>query len=392
MNEEKRARMLVLLLGILVFWANGDNYAAAVVLTSIAADLRVDIGTAALSVSSYMLLFGLLTILFGPLGDRYGRGRILKMAAFGSAAFSMLSAVVADLPSLIVVRAVNGAFSAGIMPLAVAYAGESSEPHHRQQRIGMVMGLMFLGGALATVIGGAITWFGTWRTVYFVYGLAELVVACFLAALFKSSSKPTSTAGLFSCYRSVLSSGTLLRLIGLLFFIGFSTLGAFAYLGKLIQERTGLNLMLVGGLLSAYGIGTLVGGRTAARLRATLGGRLFLIVGIAGAAGLCALVPVRLSAAVVIPALFLYGFGFITFQSSIITTAQNLAPGQRGTVMSAASFTMVVSGAIGTFVNGRIIAAFGFTPVLVLAGLAFASAGCLTAALLGEPASQPLRA
>jgi predicted MFS family arabinose efflux permease len=385
MNEEKRANVLILLLGIMVFWANGDNYAAAVVLTSIAADLRVDIGVAALSVSSYMLFFGLLTILFGPLGDRYGRARILTIAAFGSAAFSMASAVVADLTSLIVVRAVNGAFSAGIMPLAVAYAGDSSQSHNRQQRIGMVMGLMFLGGALATVIGGAITCFGTWRTVYLVYGIAELLVACLLVAMFKSSPRSSLPAGILSSYRSILSSGRMLRLIGLLFFIGFSTLGAFAYLGKLIQERTDLNLLLVGGILSAYGIGTLVGGRLAARLRAALGGRLFLVVGIAGAVGLSVLAPARVSAAVIVPALFVYGFGFIIFQSSIITTAQNLAPGQRGTVMSAASFTMVVSGAIGTFVNGRIISAFGFAPVLVLAALAFATAGFLAAALLREP-------
>jgi hypothetical protein len=39
--------------------------------------------------------------------------------------------------------------------------------------------------------------------------------------------------------------------IEFLFFIVLSTLGAFSYLGKLIQNRTGLNLMLSLGLTNA---------------------------------------------------------------------------------------------------------------------------------------------
>jgi MFS family permease len=73
----------IFLLGFLAFWANGDNYAAAPLLVKIASEFSVDLGMAALNVTSYMLFFGLMTVFFGPLGDRYGRCRILKVAAFG---------------------------------------------------------------------------------------------------------------------------------------------------------------------------------------------------------------------------------------------------------------------------------------------------------------------
>lgn len=367
----------IFLLGFLAFWANGDNYSAAPLLVKIASEFSVSIGTAALNVTSYMLFFGLFTVFFGPLGDRYGRGRILKVAAFGSALLGMLTAASWDLPSLIAIRAMNGGLAAGIMPLAIAYAGQSAAPGEGQSRIGQVMGMMFLGGAMAAVIGGAIAYFGSWKALYFVYGTAELAVALPLAFLLRDSGARPSSGGILVSYGELLSDRRLLRTIGLLFFVGFSTLGAFAYLGKYVQDGTGLNLMLVGCVLSAYGIGTLLGGRLAGRIRAAIGDRLLFAAGLAGGSALILFGLVKPLPIVAGPALFIYGFAFICIQSSIIASAQELQPSRRGAVMSAASFTMVVSGALGTLVNGKVLALFGFAPLIAIAGLAFIAAGVL---------------
>ncbi|WDC85759.1 MFS transporter [Caloramator sp. mosi_1] len=66
-----------------------------------AKDLNLKLTTAAISVTAYMLAFGVFTILFGPLGDRYGKTKIINIAAFGTAIFSMLGAFAFNLPSLI---------------------------------------------------------------------------------------------------------------------------------------------------------------------------------------------------------------------------------------------------------------------------------------------------
>ncbi|MFW6234381.1 MAG: MFS transporter, partial [Spirochaetota bacterium] len=167
----KRATSTLLFtLGFLAFWANGDNYAAAPLLVSIAADLNLGVSTAALSVTAYMLTFGLFTVLFGPLGDRFGRGRIIKVAAFGTATFSILGGFAFNFPSLVVFRGFNGIFAAGIFPVTMALIGEQFSDENRQAAIARVMGMMFLGGASATAIGGIIAQFGSWRGVYILYG------------------------------------------------------------------------------------------------------------------------------------------------------------------------------------------------------------------------------
>jgi predicted MFS family arabinose efflux permease len=70
-----------------------------------------------------------------------------------------------------------------------------------------------------------------------------------------------------------------------------------------------------------------------------------------------------------------FGFAFIIIQSTIIQTAQQLMPSQRGTVMSLASFNMFIGGGIGTFVNGKILSSFGFLPIFLIASIIIFMAG-----------------
>lgn len=106
-------------------------------------------------------------MLFGPLSDRFGKVKIINIAALGTSIFSILGAFTFNLPSLIFFRAMNGAFGAGIFPVTIALIGESYDVDHRQKAIGKLLGLMFLGAASASAIGGAIAYAGSWRLVYF---------------------------------------------------------------------------------------------------------------------------------------------------------------------------------------------------------------------------------
>ncbi len=350
----KRMNKIIFILGFLAFFTNGDNYAAAPLLIDIARDLHVSISSAALSVTSYMLFFGLLTIVFGPLGDRFGKLMILKITAFGTAVFSIVCAFATSLPMLISLRAVNGAFAAGILPVTIAFAGENSGNDLRQNVIGRVMGMMFLGGAVATVIGGGLAFAGSWRLVYSVYGIAELTLALGLLKIADTGSGKIDKLSFGKVYREALSNRSLLRIICIMLLIGFSVMGSFTYTGKLIQNKTGFNLLLVGLMLSLFGIGTLAGGKNAGTIRKKMGNRFLVFAGILGFISLFGL---AFTNNIIIAGAALIGFGmsFIFLQSTLVTTAQELLPHLRGTVMSLASFSMVIGGGLGTLINGFIL-------------------------------------
>jgi len=353
---------MIMVLGLMAFLANGDNYAAAPLIINIANDLNLTISVAAMSVIAYMLAFGVFTLIFGPLSDRYGKVKIINIAAFGTAVFSMLGAFSFNLPSLIFFRAMNGAFGAGIFPVTLALVGQSFDNENRQKAIAKVMGLMFLGGATATVIGGAIAYFGSWRLVYLVYGVAELIIAIVMFKILERDQPVINKLNFFKAYKEPLTNYRFMRLVIIIFFVGFSVFGSFTYSGKLLQEITGYNILIVGLILSLFGVGTVVGGRIAPKMKKILRHGFLVSAGVIGGISLFALSAYE---NVWILSLGLLGFGiaFIFLQSTLISAAQEKLPKMRGTAMSLASFNMFVGGAVGTSVNAVIIQNYGVSTI-----------------------------
>ena len=353
---------MIMVLGLMAFLANGDNYAAAPLIINIANDLNLTISVAAMSVIAYMLAFGVFTLIFGPLSDRYGKVKIINIAAFGTAVFSMLGAFSFNLPSLIFFRAMNGAFGAGIFPVTLALVGQSFDNENRQKAIAKVMGLMFLGGATATVIGGAIAYFGSWRLVYLVYGVAELIIAIVMFKILERDQPVINKLNFFKAYKEPLTNYRFMRLVIIIFFVGFSVFGSFTYSGKLLQEITGYNILIVGLILSLFGVGTVVGGRIAPKMKKILRHGFLVSAGVIGGISLFALSAYK---NIWILSLGLLGFGiaFIFLQSTLISAAQEKLPKMRGTAMSLASFNMFVGGAVGTSVNAVIIQNYGVSTI-----------------------------
>ncbi|WIF93939.1 MFS transporter [Caminicella sporogenes] len=372
--DSKKLKKMIFVLGFMSFWANGDNYAVAPLLIDIAKDLNIEIGKAALSVTAYMLSFGFFTIMFGPLGDRFGKTKVINIAAFGTAIFSMLGALATSLPYLIIVRAINGAFGAGIFPVTMALVGETVEPSERQNTIGKVMGMMFLGGASATAIGGALAYFGSWRLVYFIYGLAELILAFAMLKVLEKSDGKIKKLNFTKVYKEALSNSELLRIVSIIFLMGFSIFGSFTYSGKYVQSVTGFNILIVGLILSLFGIGTVVGGRKTSIAKKILKDKFLLFAGVLGAISLLVLSYSKISWIIGI-SLFGFGLAFVFLQSTLVMKAQETLPKLRGTAMSLASFNMFVGGGVGTFINGKILNYMGINKIYLIASLVLLMVG-----------------
>jgi predicted MFS family arabinose efflux permease len=386
MNEKKQNQMLMVL-GLMAFLANGDNYAASALLIDISKDLHLNFGTAALSVTSYMFAFGAFTLIFGPLSDRYGKVKIINIAALGTSIFSILGGFAFNLPSLVVFRAVNGAFGAGIFPVMMAIVGQSFADEHRHQAFGKVLGLGFLGGATATAIGGALAYFGSWRLVYIFYGIGELILALLMLKILERDEPMVKKLNFITAYKAPLTNLKFMRIALTLLFVGFSVFGSFAYSGKLVQELTGYTILTVGLILSLYGIGTVIGGRIAPKFKMKAGTTIYFII--AGVIGFLATFTLSISGNVILLSLglFFFGVAFVFLQSTLVATAQDKLPQARGTAMSLTSFSMFVGGAVGTRVNANIIGAFGTSKIYLVAAVLLLAVGLISTVFAKNTAS-----
>ncbi len=382
--SQQKSNKILLLLGLIGFLANGDVYSAAPLLIKIAGDFNIQTSVAALSITSYMIAFGLFTVLIGPLGDRFGKSRIMLISSFGSAIFSCLCLFVSNINSLILIRFINGAFSAGLMPVSMAIIGEEFGEANRQTAIAKLMGMMTLGGASATIISGALAYFASWRMVYFIYGFAELLVAFLLLATLERQDGVLSKLNYFQVYRNVLTNNRVIwPVLTIVLLTGFSVFGSFAFSGELIKNAANADVWIIGLILAAFGAGGIAGSRLAMLIRPKLGNNICLIAGLIGAISLLA-VSIVSNILWFVLAWFGFGISFIWLHSTMIMTAQSTRPGIRGTIMSLVSFGFFVGSGIGTLINRRFLEIVGVNFIFQVAAVIFLVLGLIALVTLNS--------
>jgi len=354
--ENKQLKILIPFFGIMLFLVNGDTYATSPMLIQIANEFGLNITVAGLSFVTYMLPFGFFTLIFGPLSEKFGKVVIINIAAFSTAIFSIVGGFAPNFITLCLCRALNGAFAAAIMPVSMALIGEKAGQDQTtlQSSLGKIMALMFLGGAVAPAIGGLISFFGSWRIVYIIYGILEFIMSVLILSKIRIPSQGVALKGV---YKEAFANRNLIGTVLIISLVGMAVLGTFTYMGKFIEQKTGYSILIVGLILSCFGIGSMIGGRVSVKLRQKFQSKYFIFTSLIGVVSLLSFVFFPIIE--VIPfALLGFGLSFMLIQPMLIAKAQSLFSKHRGIVMSMCAFNMCVGGGVGTLINGAILKNF----------------------------------
>ncbi len=116
----------------------------------------------------------------GALADRYGRKYVLIAAVILFGLFSLLTAHISTYEGLLVARLVTGLGLGAALPILIALASETAAEHLRNTAVSLTYCGVPLGGALAALIG-MLSVSGDWRLVFYVGGIAPLLIALLLA-------------------------------------------------------------------------------------------------------------------------------------------------------------------------------------------------------------------
>jgi EmrB/QacA subfamily drug resistance transporter len=164
---------------VAMFLAAADQTILASALPTIAASLR---GFADLSwvVVAYLLAATVAAPIYGHLGDRFGRRRMLLAALAIFTAASLACALAPTLLLLILARALQGLGGGGLMTLAQALIGEHVTPRERGRFAGYFATVFALASTSGPVLGAFLTEHLSWRAV-FAINLPLGLLAAFLA-------------------------------------------------------------------------------------------------------------------------------------------------------------------------------------------------------------------
>lgn len=146
-------------------------------LPALADEFRASSTMAFLAMSVFMLVFGLMQLVLGPLSDRYGRRPVLLGGLLAFTAASLWCALAQSIEALLVARMLQamGGCVALVLPRAMvrdAYAGPVGA-----RAMSVVTMVQSIVPAIAPLVGGALVNAFGWRAVFcfcLAYGLAAL--------------------------------------------------------------------------------------------------------------------------------------------------------------------------------------------------------------------------
>jgi EmrB/QacA subfamily drug resistance transporter len=119
-------------------------------------------------VTAYVVAAAATAPLWGRVGDRQGRKRVLEVSL---ALFLVTSAVCGGSQSLwmlIVARAIQGAAAGGLMSLAQAAVGDLVSPRERGRYQGYIMAVFAVAASVGPLLGGLLVQHASWRWVFYV--------------------------------------------------------------------------------------------------------------------------------------------------------------------------------------------------------------------------------
>ncbi|WP_425804677.1 MFS transporter [Desulfitobacterium sp. Sab5] len=364
-------KKIVLILGFAGFVTMADNWVVSPILPSIAQNLGVDVASASLVITAYMLPFGLFQLLYGYLAERFGKRQVITFSILMFTFATALCAFAFAIPDLAVYRALTGMFAASIMPVSLALIGDLFPMEERQSAIGSFMSISFLGQGLSMAIGGSIAYFLNWRGVFGVYaGLAVISSVLLFTIGRKIPSTKNKESKALLPYITILKNPSSTIIYTLVIFEGIFLIGSFSFLGGFIKQVFGLNNFAIGMVMTAFGIMALVAGKKSGKLAAKIGRKKTAIIGLTSAfIADILLVSIGNYLPVVVIAVGAMGFGFMMAHSTFLTIATEFAAKARGIAMSLVAFCFMGGGGIGTAIGGKIVSSSSFEELFLIYGI-----------------------
>ena len=352
-----------------------------------ALEFDIGIGQAAQVISFFAIAYGLAQLMFGPLGDRFGKYRVIAWATVACSMTAALCATADGFEGLRFARLLAGATAAAIIPLSMAWIGDVVDYEQRQPVLAKFLIGQIVGLASGVTVGGFAADHLSWRVPFWVLSALFAGIAIVLfsinrqlpphAKLMREGGKGSALALMWSDFSYVLAVPWARRILLTVFMEGIFLYGPFAFIASHLHQRFGLSLSSAGAVLMLFGAGGFVFAMGSARLVARLG-EVGLVRGGGALVGLSllslGLAPVWWWA---LPAALLAGLGFYMLHNTLQVNATQMAPARRGAAVSAFASCFFLGQSVGVSLAGLLIAPLGAAWVMGLGG-----AGVLAVALV----------
>ena len=330
-------------------------------------------------ISWFAITYGLMQLFYGPVGDRFGKYRVVMLATLGCSVGCVLSALSTHLDFLVSARVATALAAAAIIPLSLAWVGDVVPYQHRQETLARVgLGTM-LGITAGQLFGGLLTDTLGWRWAFVLMACAFAAVSFLLWQQLKNlSAAPHANhapAGFFKQLKQVAHDRWARTLLSIAFMEGAMIFGLLAVTASHLHHVHHISLTLAGGTTSLFGLGGM-----AYMAAAKFVIRRFGEVGLARNGGLyfgLAFLVVAFCPwwQLALPACFIAGFGFAMFHNTMQAKATQMVPTARGTGVTLFAGFLFLGQSLGVLALAALISRFDSRYVVGCVGFSVVALG-----------------
>ena len=146
-------RWLLPVLVAAAFLVFAQAFMVAPLIPRLAQVFGTDTGSVGLAVPAYLLPYGLATLVWGPLSDRFGRRAVIVTSLGLFAVLTAATAAVTTVDAFLLLRLATGVGASGIVPIALVLIGDLVVFERRGHALGWLFGAMAGGIAVGSTVG-----------------------------------------------------------------------------------------------------------------------------------------------------------------------------------------------------------------------------------------------
>jgi predicted MFS family arabinose efflux permease len=344
------------------------------ILPEIARSLGTSIGGASAVITVFGATYACAQLMFGFVGDRFGKLETIAVATLASVVTAALCAFANTLALLVIARVFAGFTAAAIIPLSMAWIGDEVPYEKRQPVIARFLMGQILGLTAGQAVSGIVAEHIGWRAVFFVLAACFLVSGVALARelLHRDefyAPKPVSLRTSARQLGAMLRTKWVWVVLVTVFLEGASLFGGYSFVGSFLKLRFNMSYDAIGLIVSGFGVGGFLFAlaapyfvRRLGEKGLTLGGGIvlaFIFLGMAAIPSALAAVPLTIAA----------GLGFYMLHNTLQTHATQMAPEARGLAVACFATAFFLGQAAGVSVAAPAFDYAGARPLFVGSGL-----------------------
>lgn len=388
-NEELELLLRLLAAGaFLVFF---QAFMVAPLIPRLAGLFHTSANVVGLAVPAYLLPYGLMQLIWGPLSDRVGRGRPILGSLVAFIVLTAATAAVGGAGGFLTARFLTAVGASAVVPISLALVGDLFPYERRGHALGWLFGAMAGGMAFGSTAGALLEPVVGWRGLFLVAAALALLLLVALAprhALLEGhpSRQRRPIRQVARGYLQLVRDRRAARTYAYVLFNAVLHSGIYTWLGLYFTRRYGLSETGIGLALLAYGVPGFLFGPVIGRLADRYGRAHLIPLGLAvGAASAFLLVP---HLPVLLPAITVgvLSLGYDLTQPLLAGIVTKLSE-NRGQAMGVNVFTLFTGFGLGSLIFQALLLA-SFNTALVTFGVGTSMAAALALRLFATETAE----